>query len=228
MDLDWLNYVSWGIAIAFLILEILERIGITDSILKKIVLGPYKYADQALIEAAEKCRKHFYLITGEADFIDEPWGEILLESLSRLKDELNYEVKIMIAGDPDAIRVRERIKRLKNIGFKDENDVRGTTERPTLFYYYIVGGLQAAAMNEKICLVKIDYEKGIKIKNNKNEEKWKKWFKIHTKSMPGKKEYKYVKRPVVREFRDSYLRELVEGYFHGYKGRKNEIGGGRE
>lgn len=216
MVFNWLDYLAWGIALLFLISEILERIGIIDKILKRIVRGPYTYADQALIEAADNCRKHFYLITSESDFIHEPWGNDLLKKLNILKNKLNYEVKIMISGDLDAPEVKESIEQFTKIGFKDEEMVKGD-EKATLLYYYIVGGLQAAAMNENICLVKIDYKKEIKIRNKKDEEKWGKWFKIYTSSLPGKKEYKYIKRDIVRKYKDSYIKELVEGYFHGFK-----------
>ena len=233
------DYLPWILAVIFILLEILDRIGIIDKIFRSLVIGPYKYADNYLPGALTREGARFFLITGELDFIDEPWGQRLLNSMAA-RSQGGLDVRILVSGDPNKPHVIKRIKRVCELGF---------TKGDNFLTYFIIGGLQASALNQKECLIKDGdphFEPhGKKLKNILNEKTINKlaeaenraefdYIKKKAEELDPKfleklkrkymgrfnvhwdEKYRFcVKRAIIKRYTEVDLRNLVEGYFGG-------------
>lgn len=242
--MNWFStFAGWIIAFFYIIVEragLLEKLELWVS--KKLIpIGPYKWADKEIPKSLREEEKWFFFITGDMDFLDEPWGKDFFDALIKKKEAMGRDkVRIVISGTSD--KAQQRMDEFKSYGFE---------ENVSLLRYEISGGLQAAALNERKCLVKISNRevysrKSIreidatrleeiteahrlpsykKLKKLCKELDPKFYRKVNKKLLgrfnilwdPNNHKF-YIKRAIVKEYagvENIDIKKLIEGYFGG-------------
>jgi hypothetical protein len=106
-----------GPIIAFFASIYLDRKGYLEKLYQKHLWKPYELDKDFFSKAVDNSAEEFSLITGDADIVDRSWSKEPLEKLKEKAKDTN--VRILITGNIQMAKVRERLLCLKNdFGFR--------------------------------------------------------------------------------------------------------------